>query len=133
MGDIDFSAIGSEVVEAFIAGSAGEAVTRVRYGASSTTAEFRRAQGTPASTAGIRVFIPPVSQRADRRPEGARRTGAITMYSREDFRAADEGAGVRGDEVVRADGSRYTVEAVDDYTAGGFYVSTLVLARKGPA
>lgn len=133
MGDVDFSAIGSEVVEAFTAGPAGEEVTRVRYGASSTTVEFRRAQGTPASTAGIRVFIPPASQRADRRSEGVRRSGAITMYSRVDFRAADEAAGVRGDEVVRADGTRYTVEAVDHYTSGGFYVSTLVLARKGPA
>jgi len=129
--NVDFAPIGSEVVEAFISGAAGEAVTRRRYAASTTTADFRRAQGAAASTAGIRVFIPPVSSRTDRRAEGTRVAGSITMYSRTDFRAADEGAGHRADEVVRADGSVYTVETVERWTSGGFYTSTLM--RKGAA
>lgn len=127
----DFSPIGDTVVEAFITEDSGEAVTRRRFGASTTTSDFRRAQGAPVATPGIRVFIPPVTARTDRRPEGTRRAGGITMYSREDFRAADEGAGHRADEVVREDGTVYTVEAVEHWTSGGFYVSTLV--RKGAA
>lgn len=127
----DFSPIGAEVVEEFIGSESGEAVTRHRYGTSSVV-DYRVARGTKTSTAGLRVFIAPIAARTQRPPEGASRRGDLTMYSRADFRSANDEAGTSADEVERADGSVYSAEAVDHYAAGGFYVSTLTL-KKGPS
>lgn len=126
----DFSPIGEEVVEEFISSDSGEAVKRHRYGASGIV-DFRPAAGTKTTTEGVRVFIAPITSRTQRPPEGSSRTGNVLMYSRADFRSVNDETGTRADEVERDDGSVWSVEAVDRYSAGKFYVSTLTLS-KGP-
>lgn len=129
----NFHAIGDIVVKRFANEASGETVTRHRYGPSSTVA-FRRVEGEKTSTPGIRVFLPPVGSRTDRRTEGTRRAGEFTFHTQTEFRAADEKAGHRADDVEREDGSVYTVEDVANrWNAGRYYRVTALLANKGPA
>lgn len=127
-----FKPIG-KVVAKFVNGPSGQAVTRHRYGPSSTVA-FRRAAGEKTSTVGVRVWLPPIDARNDRRPEGVRRAGGITIYSLVEFRPADEKTGTRADELERADGTTYTIEAANNYFhEAGFYEAFGVLLNRGPA
>lgn len=126
----DFTDMGAEVVDEFADGPSGETVTRRRYGPTATV-NRHRATPAPEETPDLRVFLPPVGSKTDRRREGTRKSGELTFYATSDWRGDDEVTQQRGDDLVRADGSVYHVEAVDNFMdAGGFVVGHTMLERR---
>lgn len=128
----DWLDMGAEVVAEFAEGDSGEAVTRRRYGPT-TTVNFHRATPAPVETPDLRVFLPPISSKTRKAREGSSRKGEVVFYSTTDWRSDDEAPGSRGDDLVRADGSVYHVEEVDDFMASGGYCKvTAMLSRRSP-
>lgn len=125
---IDFTDLGGDTVAEFADGPSGETVTRRRFGPSAIV-NRNLAQPAPVEL-DVRVFAPPAATSTRRATTGSSAAGELVVYTVADFRAADEATGSRGDQIVRGDGSTWSVERVDDYLASaGFLVAYATLER----
>lgn len=125
----DFTDLGDETVREFADGPSGETVERRRFGPA-TVVNRHLAEPAPVATPDLRVFAPPTANRTRRELVGSSKTGELVAFSVDDWRSADEATGARGDQLVRSDGSIWSVERVEDYRVqAGFLVIYAALER----